>query len=138
MAPPQPCFTTLIIPKVQDGRLHTFGHNVAAAVLDAGGNLVAFGRMDEAQLVTIDTAVGKAYTSVAIGAPSSVLHAASQPGAPLAGFQAMTMQPHPLVPFAGGVPITKDGVVVGALGVSGAATSEQDEVIAHDALSGNQ
>ena len=114
------------------------GHNIAAAVLDAGGNLVAFGRMDKAQLVTIDTAVGKAYTAVAIGAPSSVLHAASQPGAPLAGFQAMTMQPHPLVPFAGGVPIAKDGVVIGALGVSGAATSEQDEIIAHNALSRNR
>jgi len=112
----------------QDGR-------ASVAIVDAGGNLVAFQRMPGANLVTIDTAIGKAYTAVAIGADSGVLHQAMQPGAPLFGMQAMTMQPHPLVPFAGGVPIVNaDQEIIGAIGVSGMPDSSSDEVIARQAL----
>lgn len=110
------------------------GERIAVAVLDAGGHLVAFGRMDGAPLITIDTAVGKAHTAAFMNVDSSVLHAVTQPGQPLAGFQAMTLHPHPLVPFAGGVVLQKDDTIIGAVGISGARTSDTDEKIAKNVV----
>ncbi len=107
---------------------------VSIAIVDSGGHLLAFSRMDSAALITVDTAIGKAYTAAMMQANSSVLHDITQPGQPLAGFQAMTLQPRPLVPFAGGVIVIDDEAIVGGIGVSGASSSQTDESIALSAL----
>ena len=111
-------------------RADEHGVAVAFAVVDAGGNLVAFARADGANLITIDTAIGKAFTAVSIGGDSINLTAAIQPGGPLFGTGLVLAGSRSLVPYGGGVLIRVDGQVIGALGVSGAPSSDVDHEIA--------
>ena len=97
------------------------------AVVDDGSNLVAFARMDDAWLGSIDIAQNKAYTARAFDMPTIDLAPLAQPGGPLYGIEASN---HGLViVFAGGIPLLSDGRVVGAIGVSGGAV-EQDQAVA--------
>jgi uncharacterized protein GlcG (DUF336 family) len=97
------------------------------AVVDEGSNLVAFARMDDAWLGSIDIAQNKAYTARAFDMPTIDLAPLAQPGGPLYGIEASN---HGLViVFAGGIPLLSDGRVVGAIGVSGGAV-EQDQAVA--------
>ncbi|MFE9319522.1 heme-binding protein [Nocardia sp. NPDC052278] len=102
---------------------------VALAVVDQGGNLVAFARTDGATLITIDTAIGKAFTAVSIGADTINLTPAIQPGQPLFGIGLGLAGARSLVPYGGGVLIRSGETVIGALGVSGAASSQTDHEI---------
>ena len=87
------------------------------AVVDAGGNLKAFTRMDGAFLGSIDISIGKARTARLFNMPTSALGAASQPGKELYGIEVTN---NGLVIFGGGELLkNKDGVIVGAVGVSG-------------------
>ena len=106
------------------------GVAAAFAVVDTGGNLVAFARTDGANLITIDTAIGKAFTAINIGADSVNLTPAIQPGGPLFGTGLVLAGSRSLVPYGGGVLIHDGGRVIGALGVSGAPTSDVDHEIA--------
>ena len=74
-------------------------------------------------LVTIDFAAGKAYAAAAWQLPTSALMGIAQPGEP--GFGINTVNPR-YVLATGGVPVVRDGVVVGGIGVSG-GLPEQDE-----------
>jgi uncharacterized protein GlcG (DUF336 family) len=104
---------------------------VSAAVVDAGGHLVAFGRMDGAEIAGPVLAVDKAYTAVANRIATSELATLAAPGGELFGIHANGGGR--FVIFGGGVPITVDGVVVGGVGVSGASAAE-DEACALAAL----
>ena len=96
------------------------------AVVDEGSNLVAFARMDGAWLGSIDIAQNKAYTARAFDMPTIELAPLAQPGGPLYGIEASN---HGLViVFAGGIPLISDGRVVGAIGVSGGAVEQDQEV----------
>jgi uncharacterized protein GlcG (DUF336 family) len=96
---------------------------VSVAVVDAGGVLRAFARMDGAEIAGEVLAVDKAYTAVAHRMPTADLGALAQPGGELFGLQANGHGRY--VMFGGGVPVTDgDGTVVGAVGVSGAAVGE--------------
>lgn len=97
------------------------GVAMGAAVVDRGGNLVASGRMDGAQIIALQLATDKAYTAVACGRPSEAWAESTQPGGGDWGFT--TTLGGRMVVFAGGVPVTADGEVVGGLGVSGAAAA---------------
>jgi uncharacterized protein GlcG (DUF336 family) len=97
------------------------------AVVDGGGNLVAFARMDDAWLGSIDIAQGKAYTARAFDMPTKDLGPAAQPGGPLYGIEASNHGR--LIVFAGGIPLVSGDRVVGAIGVSG-GTVEQDQEVA--------
>ncbi len=97
------------------------------AVVDAGGNLKAFVRMDGAYLGSIDVAMKKARTSRLFDAPSGALGQLSQPGGPLYGIERTNGG---LVTFPGGVPLSNGaGEVVGAIGVSGSSV-ENDLAVA--------
>ena len=97
------------------------------AVLDAGGNLKAFVRMDGAYLGSADVAMKKAKTSRLFNAPSGALGSMAQPGGPLYGIENTNGG---LVLFAGGLPLTNDdGVVIGSVGVSGSSV-ENDVAVA--------
>jgi uncharacterized protein GlcG (DUF336 family) len=97
------------------------------AVVDAGGNLKAFARMDGAWLGSIDIAVTKARTARYFDLPSEALGELSQPGGPLYGIEVSNGG---LITFPGGLPLTApDGTVVGAIGVSG-STIENDRAVA--------
>jgi len=98
------------------------GFRLAVAVVEPSGELVAFGRMDDVQYGSIDVAPAKAR-SAARFRPAS----ASAGQRPAAGRIAL-LAIDGIVPVAGGVPIVVDGRVVGAIGVSGASSAQDDEV----------
>jgi glc operon protein GlcG len=99
------------------------GIALAAAVVDAGGNVVSTQRMDDAALGAMSLAVGKAYTSVLWGTPSGGFMASTQPGGDDWGFNATDPR---IVVYAGGLPLFADGRLIGAIGASG-GTAEEDE-----------
>jgi uncharacterized protein GlcG (DUF336 family) len=97
------------------------------AVVDAGGNLKAFARMDGAWLGSIDISIKKAKTSRLFDMPTGEIGKLSQPGKPL--FQ-IEVSNQGLITFPGGVPIkSPSGAVIGAVGVSG-STVENDHTVA--------
>jgi uncharacterized protein GlcG (DUF336 family) len=95
------------------------------AVFDAGNNLTAFSRMDGAWLGSIDIAQSKAYTARAFDMPTRDLAEMAQPGEPLYGIEGANQN---LIIFAGGIPLTEDETVVGAVGVSGGTPDQDHEV----------
>lgn len=97
------------------------------AVVDAGNNLVAFARMDGAWMGSIDIAMNKAFTARAFNMTTAALGKMSQPGEPLFGIHSSNQGK--VVLFGGGIPLTRNGVVVGAVGVSG-GTVPQDVKVA--------
>lgn len=101
------------------------------AVVDDGNNMVAFARMDGAWLGSIDIAHGKAYTARAFNMPTKDLSPLCQPGQPLFGIHASNGGR--LIVFPGGIPLNRDGRVVGAIGVSGGVV-EQDQAVAEDGV----
>lgn len=105
----------------------SIGVDMNIAVVDQGNNLVAFDRMDGAWLGSIDIAMGKAYTARAFNMSTKELAPLCQPGEPLFGIHASNNGR--LIVFPGGIPLTRDGEVVGAIGVSGGAV-EQDQAVA--------
>jgi uncharacterized protein GlcG (DUF336 family) len=104
---------------------------ISAAVCDAGGNLVAFGRMDGAEIAGQFLAPDKAYTAVSNRIATSELGRQAQPGGPLYGIQAN--MGGRIVVFGGGCPIYRGQELLGGIGVSGAAPDE-DEACAMAAL----
>ena len=97
------------------------------AVVDSGANLKAFLRMDDAWVGSIDIAIKKAKTAVFFGMPTGEIGKLSQPGKPL---YAIEHSNDGLITFPGGLPIVdEEGVLVGAIGVSG-STIENDHAVA--------
>ena len=97
---------------------------MSCAVVDAGGQLVAFERMDGADLVTITLAQDKAWTALVNRMPTGDLGPLAQPGAEFYGYDSIAGGR--TIIFAGGLPLEADGVLVGAVGVSG-GDSQQDQ-----------
>ena len=102
------------------------GQPMNIAVMDAGRNLVAFHRMDGAWVASTDIAIDKAFTSAGRGLTTRRIGEMAQPGQPLFGIN--TTNGGRIVIFAGGVPLMRDGEVIGAIGVSGGTVDEDEEV----------
>ncbi|MFI6941590.1 heme-binding protein [Streptomyces sp. NPDC050418] len=107
------------------------GVPVSVTVLDAGGHLLAFRRDDRAVLIAGETSTRKAYTALQLNAPTADLVEAVQPGAPFHTLP--TALDRPLLFIAGGIPVHRDGRLIGAIGVGGGAP-EQDHGFATEAL----
>jgi len=103
------------------------GQPMNIAVADAGGNLVAHVRMDKAWLGSIDISIKKAYTARAFDLSTKDLATHSQSGGQFFGIHASNNGK--IMIFAGGIPLKKNGEVVGAIGVSG-GSGEQDHAVA--------
>ena len=106
------------------------GQPMSIAVADAGGNIVAHVRMDGAWIGSIDISQKKAYTSRAFDIATKDLAEHSQSGKQFFGIHASNNGK--IMIFAGGVPLKKDGQVVGAVGVSG-GSGDQDHAVAEAA-----
>ena len=97
------------------------------AVVDTGGNLLAFVRMDRAWLGSIDIAIKKASTARAFDLSTKKLSKLAQPGEPFYGIHASN--DGKVMIFAGRVPLKRGDQMVVAIGVSG-GTSSQDQSVA--------
>jgi uncharacterized protein GlcG (DUF336 family) len=103
------------------------GQPMNIAVVDEGGNLVAHVRMDGAWIGSIDISIKKAFTARAFDISTKDLATHSQSGGQFFGIHASN--DGRVMIFAGGIPLKKDGKVVGAIGVSG-GSGEQDHTVA--------
>ncbi|MEU5533024.1 heme-binding protein [Streptomyces sp. NPDC020362] len=107
------------------------GVTVSVTVLDAGGHLLAFRRDDRAVLISGETSTRKAYTALQLNAATAELVDAVQPGGPF--YTLPTALDRPLLFIAGGIPVHRDGRLIGAIGVGGGAP-EQDHGFASAAV----
>ena len=97
------------------------------AVVDAGANLVAFARMDDAWLGSLDISIKKAKTARFFDMDTGIIGSLSQPGGALYNIEHSNGG---LITFPGGIPIkNKKGKIIGAVGVSG-STVENDHAVA--------
>ena len=103
------------------------GQPMNIAVVDKGGNLIAFARMENAWLGSIDIAINKAFTSRAFDISTKELATLSKPGEQFYGIHVSNHGR--IMIFAGGIPLKLDGKVVGAIGVSG-GMGAQDQAVA--------
>ena len=103
------------------------GQPMNIAVADEGGNLVSHVRMDGAWIGSVDISINKAFTSRAFDITTKDLATHSQSGGQFFGIHVSNHGR--IMIFAGGIPLKRDGKVVGAVGVSG-GSGEQDHAVA--------
>ena len=108
-------------------KAQAIGQPMNIAVVDDGGNLRAHVRMDGAFIGSIAISINKAYTAIAFQTQTKDPVDVTQSGQPLFGLS--DPAGGRIVIFAGGIPLVRDGRVVGAVGVS-TGTVEQDQEVA--------
>jgi glc operon protein GlcG len=101
--------------------------NVAITIVDAHGDLIMFQKLDETQPGSIAISQGKARTAALFKRPSKALEDL------IAGGKTAFLAVDGITPLQGGVPVTVEGKIIGAVGVSG-VTSAQDEQVAMAAI----
>ncbi len=100
-------------------------YTVAIAIVDNGGNLVAFAKMDNTQIGSIDVAIGKAKTANNFKRPSKAFEETVANGG--TGLRVLAL---PVYPIEGGEPVfSADGKIIGAIGVSGMTSGQDVEVV---------
>lgn len=102
---------------------------MAIAILDTAGHLVAYERMDDTQTASIQVAIDKGVSAAIYRRPTKVFEDIVAKGG--AGLRVMNLRNASMV--EGGLPIVQNGKVIGAIGVSGAA-SDQDGMVAKAAV----
>lgn len=120
----KPCLTSADVQKIVAACKADANKNkwkVSIAVVDEAGNLLHFERPDDVRAMTVDIAIGKARTSAITTRPSRELQERikDRPG--------MVKIPNTL-PMQGGIPILYQGACVGAIGVSGVQSHEDEQV----------
>jgi uncharacterized protein GlcG (DUF336 family) len=101
--------------------------NVAIAIVDTGANLLLFQKMDDTQLGSVNIAIGKARTAVLLKRPTKAVEDM------IAGGRQVFLAVEGITPLQGGLPVMADGKLIGAVGVSGVMSS-QDEQVAQAAV----
>lgn len=99
--------------------------SMSIAVVDGGDQLVAFARMDGADLVTVSLARDKAFSALMNRMPTRDLAPLVQPGAEFYGYDSLAGGR--MIVFAGGMPLERGGVLVGAIGGSGGSADEDQQ-----------
>ena len=116
------------IADAAEGKAKAEGWNVVIAILDDGGHLISLRRMDGVQIGSVDVAQAKAKSAVMFKRSTKIFEDAMKGE----GGSRIATLPH-AVGVEGGLPIFKDGVIVGSIGVSG-VTSAQDGMVAEAGL----
>lgn len=125
-----PLRTADVLITAAQKRASAVGVPMVVAVCDQAGVLQRYSRMDGAIQISVEIAQNKAFTSAILGLPTDVLAPLVQPGAEF--YSLMNSHQGRLVAFGGGLPLSLDGRVVAALGVSGGSAA-QDLEVAHAA-----
>src|SRR3954463_11943922 len=130
-----PGLTLSVARRLIDAAIEEAGRQslrLSFAVVDAGGHVVAVARMDDADWITPEVALGKAWTAAAFRAPSD---AQGQKAKDLVAFAgAISAATHGrYTPQIGGLPVELDGETAGAMGASG-ATGQEDEAVVRAAI----
>jgi uncharacterized protein GlcG (DUF336 family) len=97
---------------------------VAITILDSGGNMVMFHKIDNAQLSAVSTSEGKARTALEFKLPSKALDDAIAAGG--AGWRLLALKN--ITPLQGGILVEVGGKIIGAIGVSGALSAQDEQV----------
>ena len=115
-----------LVISAAEKKAQEIGQPMNIAVVDAGGNLVSHVRMDGAWLGSIDISINKAFTARAFDISTAELAQNSQPGQQFFGIHVSN---HGRVMiFAGGIPLSRGGSIIGAIGVSGGSGVQDDAV----------
>lgn len=110
-----------------EAEARTNGWNVAITIVDASGGLILFQKLDETQPGSVAISQGKARTAALFKRPTKMLEDM------VAGGKTAFLAVDGMLPIQGGLPVVVDGKVIGAVGVSG-VTSAQDEQVAAAAI----
>lgn len=114
------------VVEAAQARARALGVHAVISVIDSGCHLKAFQRMDGAPLGSIDIALGKARTAALFACNSEDVWEYCKPGAPAPGLE---LSNGGLMTFAGGISLKSgDGSVLGAVGVSGGAVTQDQEI----------
>ncbi len=100
------------------------GWNMVIAVVDSSGHLVVLHKMDQAQYGSIPIAQAKAATAVNFKRPTKVFEDAIAAG----GLGLRLLSTDGLCPLEGGIPLLSGGAIIGAIGVSGAQSTQDGQV----------
>jgi uncharacterized protein GlcG (DUF336 family) len=115
-----------LVISAAEKKAQEIGQPMNIAVVDAGGNLVSHVRMDGAWHGSIDISINKAFTARAFDISTAELAQNSQPGQQFFGIHVSN---HGRVMiFAGGIPLSRGGSIIGAIGVSGGYGVQDDAV----------
>ena len=98
------------------------GATVVIAVVDDGGQLILLERLDDTQVASVEVAIGKARTAAIFRRPSKVFEDQVKNG------RVAALALPGATPLQGGIPITVEGKVVGAIGASGNSPQEDEEI----------
>ena len=112
-------------------KANEIGVPMVFSVVDKGGNLVYFQRMEGSLLISVKVSQDKAYTACALKCPTAALADVTKPGDSL--WSLHNSGDGRIVCFGGGYPIEVDGEIIGAIGISG-GTAEEDMSVATYAL----
>ena len=115
-----------LVISAAEKKAREIGQPMNIAVVDAGGNLISHIRMDGAWLGSIDISINKAFTARAFDISTAELAQNSQPGQQFFGIHVSN---HGRVMiFGGGIPLSRGGSIIGAIGVSGGSAVQDDAV----------
>jgi uncharacterized protein GlcG (DUF336 family) len=121
-----PLSTAKELIEAAEQKAHDIDNPMVIAIANSEGNLIAQHRMDGAWLASVSISRNKAYTAAALEMPTHELAEPSEPGNSLYGLQ--STDEGRIVIFGGGYPLERDDEIVGTIGVSGGAVSQDQEV----------
>lgn len=121
-----PLETAKNLIQAAEKKANEINNPMVITIANSEGNLIAQHRMDGAWLASVSISRNKAYTAAALETPTHELSEPSEPGNSLYGLQ--TTDDGQIVIFGGGYPLERDGEIVGTIGVSGGAVSQDREV----------
>ncbi|WP_374705323.1 GlcG/HbpS family heme-binding protein [Paenibacillus radicis (ex Gao et al. 2016)] len=114
------------LAEAAEHKARQMGLRISVSVVDDGGNLLVFHRMERARIAGIEISKNKAWTSVSMQQPTANLAQSAQPGGPAFGIN--TTNEGRIVILGGGIPLMVGDHIVGGVGVSGGSGAQDIEV----------
>ncbi|MCZ8513056.1 heme-binding protein [Paenibacillus filicis] len=116
----------MLLIEATEQKSRQMGLSSNIAIVDDGGNLIAFHRIDKARIAGIEISKNKAWTSVSMQMPTANLAQTALPGGPTFGIN--TTNNGRIVILGGGIPLVSGEHIVGGVGVSGGSSTQDIEI----------